>query len=303
MTGRGPPAHGDLIGRAVLVGVDGSAESADAVALARRIAESAAGRLHLVAAAPDLAVEVAAVRARLPLEKVRERLLAKAADRAIEGLEGVLDRNAARDALTVRRGRPEHVLTVVAREVAADLLVLGGRRHRAPASWLERGTAHHLLRSGERPLIVTGPNATRIRRVLAAVDLSPATEPTLALARRLAALLELPLQALHVASRPDLPDGMAMDLDFDVAPGELVRTAERELEATVGPSVPVEVRSGDVVASLRSAAEADPFPLLVVGSQGHGWVDRLLLGSTTEALLAALPCTLAIAPFRPESSD
>jgi len=38
---------------------------------------------------------------------------------------------------------------------------------------------------------------------------------------------------------------------------------------------------------------------VVVGSHGKGWVDRLLLGSTTERLLDQLPASLLVVPAPP----
>jgi nucleotide-binding universal stress UspA family protein len=290
-----------VIGRSVVVGVDGSAEATDAVVLGRRLAQAAGGRLHLVAAAPEFAVEVAALRARLPLDRVREVLLSAATERAIASLEGALGRHEVEEALTVRLGRAEHVLSEVGRVLDADLVVLGGRRHKAPASWFERGTAHHLLRMGERPVLVTGPDATRLERVLAAVDLSFATEPTVAVARRLAELIDAPLEVLHVARRPELPPGLGLDLDFD-APREVVeQEARRELAEVVPPSVPLTVRSGEVVPSVCRVVEDGPPTLLVLGAQGRGWSHRIILGSTTESLLERLPCSLVVAPCSPDA--
>ena len=44
------------------------------------------------------------------------------------------------------------------------------------------------------------------------------------------------------------------------------------------------------------AVRRGPAALLVLGTHGSGWVDRLLLGSTTEELLARLPSSLVIVP-------
>jgi len=38
--------------------------------------------------------------------------------------------------------------------------------------------------------------------------------------------------------------------------------------------------------------------LVIVGSHGKGWVDRVLLGSTTERLLNKLPCPVLVIPVR-----
>ncbi|HET9947318.1 MAG TPA: universal stress protein [Longimicrobiales bacterium] len=289
----------EMLGSCVLVGVDGSLESADASRLGRRLSLASGGALRLLAAAYLPSLEVAALRSRMSIERVREALLARARERAVAGLEGILDPGAVEEALIVRIGRPEHVLAQTARELGADSIVLGGRRHGPPASWLDRGTAHHLLRTGEWPVVVTGPDRGAVQRVLGAVDVSFATRPTITAAARLAALLDVPLELIHVAAWPDLPRGELLDLD---PPGpELEEAAEQELRAMMPPDVPLTVRRGAVTAILSRAAEEGPPALLVLGAQGRGWVDRLLLGSTTEAVLAALPCSLAIVPSSPDS--
>ena len=50
------------IGRTVVVGVDGSPGATDAAVLGRRLAEAAGGSVHLVTAALQVLVEVAATR-------------------------------------------------------------------------------------------------------------------------------------------------------------------------------------------------------------------------------------------------
>lgn len=291
-----------MLDRCVIVGVDGSPEAADAVRFARRLVRASGGELHLVAAAQELSVEVAAVRARLPVGRVQEALVWSARKRALAGLDGVVEPDEAEEALRVRIGRPEHVLAEMGSELGADLVVLGGRRHRGPGSWLNRGTALHLLRTGTRPVVVTGPDGGDVQRVVAAVDVSFATEPTVKAASRLGELLDLPVQALHVPRWPDLPKGVRVALDLRPPGPELEREAEIELRAVAPPSVPLTVQRGEVVPILLRAAREAPPPLLVLGAQGRGWIDRLLLGSTTEALLDELPCTLAIVPSSPDPS-
>ena len=39
--------------------------------------------------------------------------------------------------------------------------------------------------------------------------------------------------------------------------------------------------------------------LVVLGSHGKGWVDRMLLGSTTERLLSHLPTSMLVIPSSP----
>ena len=53
-------------------------------------------------------------------------------------------------------------------------------------------------------------------------------------------------------------------------------------------------RADEEIAEEVAASRAD---LLVVGSHGRGWIDRLLIGSTTERLLNRLPTSLLVAPI------
>jgi nucleotide-binding universal stress UspA family protein len=44
--------------------------------------------------------------------------------------------------------------------------------------------------------------------------------------------------------------------------------------------------------------------VVVVGSHGKGWVDRLLIGSVTEDLLNNLPCAVLVVPVpKPERTE
>jgi hypothetical protein len=53
---------------------------------------------------------------------------------------------------------------------------------------------------------------------------------------------------------------------------------------------------GPVIETIVAEAAAWKADLLVVGSHGKGWVDRLLVGSTTERLLNELPTSLLVIP-------
>jgi hypothetical protein len=53
-------------------------------------------------------------------------------------------------------------------------------------------------------------------------------------------------------------------------------------------------RADEEIAEEVAAWHAD---LLVVGSHGKGWIDRLLIGSTTERLLNRLPTSLLVVPI------
>ena len=197
----------------------------------------------------------------------------------------------------MRLGPAAVVLQEAARERRAGLLVLGGKHHTALERWLGGSTSLNVVRTTEVPVLVTtGSPATAIRRVLVAADLSGAARPTLALAERFARLVGAQLRVLSVFEPlPTLPDvppvdpasyyGMSQDLlQREIWP--LIRT----------PGTEKIVRHGMVVDTLLREATDWSADVLVVGSHGKGWAQRVLLGSVTERLLNDLPTSLLVTP-------
>jgi nucleotide-binding universal stress UspA family protein len=66
----------------------------------------------------------------------------------------------------------------------------------------------------------------------------------------------------------------------------------------VGPDDRVMRRgvAAEIIAAEAATWSAD---VVVVGSHGKGWVERLLVGSATERLLALLPASLLVVPVHP----
>lgn len=292
-----------MIGTSVVVGVDDSSAARDAAVLGRTLARAAGGTLHLVTAVSDPLADVAAVRHRLDVDRLHALLVERARETSEANLRDTFDPPHLAEILRVRLGRPEHVLEETGRRVGASIFVVGGRHHDPSGSWIRRGTAHHLLRTWDRPVLVTGPGAPTIGRVLAAVDLSAAARPTIGAGTDLAELLDAELEVLHVAGYADPPEGWDPGLEVD----SLQEGAENVLAGEIWPLLPdgarCRVERGAPLPTIREAAREDGSTLLVVGAQGRGRIHRLLLGSTTEALLAELPCSLAVIPVPPPPGD
>lgn len=292
-----------MIGRSVVVGLDGSPESKEAAILGRRLSTAAHGSLHLVAAASQEALEVAAARGGVKKEAVEAALLRAATERAAAPLAGDFDPADLEDLIVARLGRPEHVIAESVREVDADAALLGGHHRRPPVSWFRRGTARRLLRLLDRPVIITGPSGSRVDGVVAAVDRSFAARPTIEAAHRLAGLLAVPLSVLHVVDLPPLPSEVGLDLDVAELERREGAAARAEIEPLLPDDADLTVLRGDAVRSIRKAVEATPATALVVGAQGRGRIHRLILGSTTEEILAELPCTLVVVPSSPAGDE
>jgi nucleotide-binding universal stress UspA family protein len=188
------------------------------------------------------------------------------------------------------------VLRDAAHELDAGLVVLGGKHHSAIGRWVVGSTAHALARSLDVPLLVAiagGP----IRKVLAAVDLSEAAGPTVHAAERFAGMLGASLRVLHVVEPlPVIPD---TPLHFN--DDEVLERSREHLERYVWPLINLPdaetvVRRGLAVDVIAADAATEGADLVVVGSHGKGWVDRILIGSVTERVLSALPVSVLVVP-------
>jgi len=280
----------------IVVGVDASSEAAGAATVGYRIARAAAQNCDLVHATPDAWAPFAAVGDPKQVQETQRLQLAVARHRVTEVLRGGVAPELLEE-LDVRLGPSAVVLQEAVRKRGAGLLVLGGKHHSALERWLGGSTSLNVVRTTEVPVLVTtGSPASAIRRVLVAADLSAAARPTLALAERFARLVGAQLRVLSVFEPlPTLPDVPPVD------PASYYGMSQELLQREIWPLVRTAgvekiVRHGTVVSTLLREATDWSADVLVVGSHGKGWAQRILLGSVTERLLNDLPTSLLVVP-------
>ena len=283
----------------IVVGVDASPEAARAATVAYRIARAAAENCDLVHGTPDVWAPFSAVGDRQQVQEAQRLQLAVARHRVTEALRGTVAPELL-ESLDVRLGRAGVVLQDAVRERGAGLLVLGGKHHTALERWLGGSTSLNVVRTTEVPVLVTsGFPANAIRRVLVAADLSEAARPTIALAERFARVVGAQLRVLSVFEPlPVLPDVPPVDST------SYYSLSQDHLQREIWPLVRAEgvekiVRHGMVTDTLLREVTDWSADVLVVGSHGKGWAQRVLLGSVTERLLNDLPTSLLIAPVAP----
>lgn len=290
-----------MVWKPIIVGVDGTPESLHAAELAAKIASAARAGLVPVHAVPVIPAFTGLSGIEpMPLfsPELQTELSRSSRAQIARALEKVLA-PAAVDRLEVQTGPAPFVLAEVARKRQAELVVLGGKQHGALARGLGRSTAHYLVRTLDVPVLVVGGSAAAITRVLAAVDLSAASTPTVKFAERLARLFGAQLRLLHVVEplrftylAPDQWDEHAYErrsqdiFDRFVAPFKQVPKEDR----VVRRGIPAET-----IAEEASDWHAD---VVVTGSHGKGWVDRILVGSTTERLVTELPTSILVVPSK-----
>jgi nucleotide-binding universal stress UspA family protein len=280
----------------IIAGVDGSPESLRAASLAWRIAKAADTKCVLAYAVPEVWVPGALA----PLVNSAEtfELVVKHLRQLLELELSAEIPDSIRQGLVARPGRAALVLDEVARDYDAGLLVVGGRRHGALARGLGGSTAHNLVRTSAAPVLVVEASSRAPVRVLAATDLSAAASATLSTARRYADLFQAELGVLHVVEVGSPSPTIPLTLDWDVLEERSREELERLVEAEGVPIAPADrlIRRGRADETIAEAAAAWHADLVVLGSHGRGWVNRLLIGSTTERLLNRLPVSLLVIP-------
>ena len=136
------------------------------------------------------------------------------------------------------------------------------------------------------------------RKILVATDFSPASEPALKQAARLARSSKAELLIAH-AYEPPSPlqiDGYVAPWIYNEWEGTLRKEAELALSPLVeeaceqGVSARFVVLKGAPFKAITDAAEAEHADLVVMGTHGRTGLSRLVLGSVAARVAASAPC-------------
>ncbi len=137
----------------------------------------------------------------------------------------------------------------------------------------------------------------RIRKILCATDLSPASGPAWAHAQLLAGLLKAEVLILHVV--PPLPIPTAGYFPPDLYQEVLTasrRDAQEGLDGLLrgspdpGVRAATRIEEGGVAQRILEVAREEAVDLLVMGTHGRTGVGRILLGSVADAVVRSAPC-------------
>jgi len=196
-------------------------------------------------------------------------------------------------------GVPAIEIVRVARETRALRIVLGRSPHSALERFLLGATADRVLRLSPIPCLVAASPAVA-SRMLVAVDDSEYGARALRVALRHAAATGAEVRCVHVVPAPGeggrkrLADALPRVRQFlDEFVGSL--RAEAGKEGPV-PEAATTVRTGVAGREILLEAEACGADLVVVGTHGRGFLQRAILGSTSEHLLHNATTSLLIVP-------
>jgi len=294
-----------MAGQPIVIGVDGSPEGAAAARAGWTLAHAAGVDCQLVHATRDVRTALDMAGSGVSLDALELAMLARARTDIVIALRNHLP-SPLLDRLVVRPGKTAAVLTDVIAESDGQLLVLGGKHHSTLGRWLGGSTVQHVVRRLSVPLLVTTGALPPRPRVLVAVDASYAAHETIEQATAFARVLGGPLHAVHVIE----PAETFADALFLPDPLNFEAWSRERMERDIWPLLPIPdhhkvIRRGIPIEAIAEEATAWRADVIVVGSHGKGWVDRLLIGSVTEALLNDLPSAVLVvpvpAPIRPQT--
>jgi nucleotide-binding universal stress UspA family protein len=266
--------------RSIIVGTDFSPPAATALGWASAIARAHGASLTLVHAYVKQDHE-------LSPEETRAALAGLAAVETEHGLQVRVE---------MRDGAAATVVSAVAKECGADLLVIGSRG-RNPISRVFLGSvADATLKQVSLPTLVVHPGdavrAPRTTNLLVGTDFSPESNRAAEFAMRLAAPREQATVGLLVATLLPGPfTGLEMPAVPMVEPGETEAPARealaRRVKELAGNGVRVEGLTcpGSPVEAIRDVSEQRKADVIVVGTTAPSGAARVLLGSVATDLV------------------
>jgi nucleotide-binding universal stress UspA family protein len=153
----------------------------------------------------------------------------------------------------------------------------------------------------------------RFHNILVAMDFSQTSQDALATAVDLARTDHSRVHLLHVVPDVQVPygtDPIAYDFTPFLQQG-IAAARQRLAEAAAGlpleaALISIEVLSGAAAAEIVDYAKSRGIDLIVLGAHGHGFVDRLLIGSVAERVARRAPCAVLLVPHvtrRPSSFE
>jgi nucleotide-binding universal stress UspA family protein len=283
----------------IIVGVDDSPRSEDAVALARALADAAGADVLAVCAYPydDRPEAHFNLAMRPPLEELAEKTLEKLCEPLTE------DAHVRR--IAVADLSPARALQRIAREQHAALIVSGSSHAGRHARLHPGSTAERLLQGAPCPVALaplgyrTRPHL-RLERISVGYDASEEGARALSAALLVARAAGAPLRVIRVFT-PDwpLPPSMLSLPGYLRVTPAAEEAAHAELERTVA-ALPDDVWAepaflrGDPAHEL--AVESEVADLLVVGSRGYGPLHAVLLGGVSGRVARTAACPLLIVP-------
>lgn len=188
------------------------------------------------------------------------------------------------------KGPAAHAIVEVAAGMPGALVIAGASRHDTLGEMILGSTMDKLARELRQPLLVVRQRVrSPYRHLMVAVDFTPASEAALQTATRLFPASQI--TAFHVQTHVDPEANARADTRFArfFAACALAPEARARVTPVIG--------QGEPATQLAQYSSTHPVDLAVLGLHDESALQRLLIGSRSEALLQNIQCdTLLIPP-------
>lgn len=193
-----------------------------------------------------------------------------------------------------------------AQEVGADAIVVGSSHRGAVGRTFIGSVGERLLHGAPCPVVVVPRDfsleASTLQTVAVGFDGSPESDAAAQAALRLAKDTRSDLKLMAVCdpamfSEPFglVPEYNPMDLQNAHSRGLSQQIEQFIASNPPPPEITGDIQTGDAVTSIAAACESG-IDLLVVGSRGYGPVNTVLLGTVTGKLIRQAPCPVMAVP-------
>lgn len=288
------------VSRPILVATDGEPQSRGAIAAAIAFAGALGARVHVIAANwPKTFITPEAPLIFDPaLESSRRAELLRRARAQIAACDSPV---LTEDAIEVRDGDPSRVISNVALEEQAPLVITGLGRHNVVDRLFGDETALRVMRVAHAPVLAV-PETFPVdfrgvpRRGIVAMDFSEGSTRAAQ-----AALQLLPagstVELVHVMPREQ-------DLGYALIPlDEYQRSVDRNfallrrrLTIPAGTTIEERVLAGNPAVELLAHAAETRADLIAAGSHNYGFLARIVIGSVTSKLVRGAACAVLVVP-------
>lgn len=278
----------------LLVATDGS-----------RSADAALAATHQMAARTGQLVTLVAVHDPVPLVSP-EVHIAVAAQTDIErraairaDVESQLQRLRidARWPLRIITGDPAATIVSIAKDIGAELVIMGLGEHGLFDRMLGDETVIKVLRLGTIPVLAVAPGLSGLpRKVLAAVDFSASSARAVRLAGVVASGSSRFTVAHVITKEVDPLNWTAPDAAYSGSVGRAFDRLIAEAQLGDGRVITRNALHGEPTRELLRLVEEMQPDLIVVGSHGRNFLTRLRLGSVSTAMVRKARCSILVAP-------
>jgi nucleotide-binding universal stress UspA family protein len=300
-------------GMRLLVATDGSDPAGLAVDLVANVAWPP-GTEILVAEAVEMGAALFggpwSALAMVPTDQIEADVRAEA-DKTVDDVRTRLVRPGLKVEAAVLRGRPASAIAERARDMGADLVVVGSRGHGTIESMLLGSVSAEVVDRASTPVLVA--RGRRIERIVLAWDGSSCasraaelvcTWPIFADSRvRVVSVADVEIPWWTGFAEAGTPELLPMYADAASASGKQHDALAREMAArlqTAGLTAEPDRRTGDAATEILAAANASKADLIVMGTHGWTGLRRLILGSVARNVLQHASCSVLVVRGQPQ---